>query len=50
MEFLIMIAVAYYVIGTLFATLSFDDSDDAGSLVLWTQRMIFWPIKMWSVK
>jgi hypothetical protein len=47
MEFLIMIAIAYYIAGALFATLSFDNSDDAGSLVSWTHRMVFWPVIMW---
>jgi hypothetical protein len=47
MEFLIMIAIAYYIAGALFATLSFDNSDDAGSLVSWTHRMVFWPVVMW---
>ena len=49
MEILIFIVVPYYITGATFATLSFGDSEDAGSIVSWTNRMVFWPIKMWSI-
>lgn len=49
MEILLFVAIPYYITGALFATLSFGNNDDAGSLVTWTNRMVFWPIKMWTV-
>ena len=49
MEILLFVAIPYYITGATFATLSFGDDENAGSIAAWTHRMLLWPIKMWTV-
>ena len=49
MEMLGVVIVSYYITGATFATLSFGDDEDAGSILSWTTRTLLWPIKMWTV-